>query len=163
MISMRLRRLAAGGVALAVSSVAFAMNAVPASAQGNCPQSLAGWRVAPADAGAWPPPYYPSSDGGRVDTGAQVLVYGRASGGAAELVVQFRNVRANGKSAVIGRVGSSQDASDLGVTGSFGPAPRGAWCSDISRSGFIWTSLSYRVGGVAYSVEVSGTASLVFQ
>jgi hypothetical protein len=122
---------------------------------------LAGWHVAPAARGDWPPPYYPLSDGGRVDYGAQAQVWARNTSSGVELLVQFRDIRANGKSHVTGRAGTAKNTSNLGFTSSIGAAPNGAWCSDISRTRNIRGALTYDVGGVNYYVGVSGTVTVV--
>jgi hypothetical protein len=154
-------RLAGGGIALVVGAAVLVFGGSPASADGLCPQSLAGWRVVPPEDGQYPPPYYPQAADGRLDTGAQIITYSRPVGGDLELLIQFRDTRANGKRGLFGQVGTAANTSNLGATGTIGAAPGGAWCSSVTRGDFIWSSLSYQVGGVEYGAEVSAHVTLV--
>jgi hypothetical protein len=91
-------------------------------------------------------------------------VWGRLVGSGAQFIVQFRNLRANGKYALLGKVGRADNRADLGMTGSIGSAgspSAGAWCSNILTGNYVWSSLSYRVRGVVYSAQVSGFVTIV--
>jgi hypothetical protein len=160
---MRFRRLAAVGVALATAFGASMLAATPASADGYCGKVLTGgWSEVKknADGSAWHP-MYPMSWGGSVDTAAEVVLWAKRSGDGADLLIQFRNLRANSKSGVIGKVGRSQDAQDLGITGTIGAAPDGAWCSSVvhapsSTGTYIYSSLLYYVNGVPFGAGLDG-------
>ena len=153
---MRLRRLAAIGVTLAVTSGVFLLGASPASAQGYCPKDMAGWQVArPAANTPWP--FFPKAADGITDLQTEVVVYARSLGGSTgDLMVQFRNLGANGKSNLVGMVGRAANTSDLGVTGSIGAAPVGAWCSDVVHGTYIWSSLTYQAYGRTFYANIYG-------
>jgi len=160
---MHLRRLAAMAVTFAIASALVLLAPSAASAQGYCSQSLPGWRIVPPSSESERPPYYPAAANGTRDTGAEVVVWGRTVGSGAQFIVQFRNLRANGKYALLGKVGRADNRSDLGLTGTIGTAgspSAGAWCSDIVTGNYIWSSLSYRVRGVLYTAQVSGFVTI---
>jgi hypothetical protein len=124
---------------------------------------MTGWQIAEPEVQGQKPPFHPLSADGKPDPGAEIIVYGRSSAGGSQLLVQFRNVLANGKTNVVGKVGRAENGTDLGQTGSIGAAPRGAWCSSILRGDYIWSSLSYQAGGVDYGVVVSGRVIITYR
>jgi hypothetical protein len=153
---MRIRTWTAMAVAMLVAPFALLLGASPASADGYCPRNLSGWRIAAPEVKGQTTPFHPLSADGRPDLGAEVIVWGRPSVGGSQLLVQFRNVLANGKSNVLAKAGRADNGNDLGQTGSIGAAPAGAWCSSVLHGDYIWSSLSYQAGGVSYGVVVSG-------
>jgi hypothetical protein len=151
-------------VTFAIASALVLLIPSQASAQGYCSQSLPGWRIVPPSTESDRPPFFPRAANGTRDTGAEVVVWGRLVGSTAQFIVQFRNLRANGKYALLGRVGRADNRSDLGITSSIGTAgsrSAGAWCSNIHTGNYIWSSLSYRIRGVVYSAQVSGFVTIV--
>jgi hypothetical protein len=160
---MKFRRLAAIGVALATAFGASMLAAAPASADGYCGQILTGgWSQVKtnSDGSPWHP-WYPQSWDGSVDTSAEVVLWGKKTGDGGDLLIQFRNLGANNKTDIVGKVGTSQDAHDLGITGDIGVAPNGAWCSSAVHTPFasgtyIYSSLLYYVNGVPYGAGVDG-------
>ncbi|CAO5167064.1 conserved exported hypothetical protein [Frankia sp. AiPs1] len=162
---MRLRRLTAVGATLlltSLTSLGVLVGASPASADGYCPRTLSGWQIAKPEVAGQTSPFHPLAADGRPDLGSEIIVYGRPSAGSSQLLVQFRNTQANGKSNVVGRVGRSDNSSDLGQTGTIGLAPNGAWCSSVVHGTYIWSSLSYQAGGVSYGAVVSGHVTFTY-
>ncbi|WP_248813686.1 hypothetical protein [Frankia sp. AgPm24] len=156
---MRLRRLLAVALAGVAASVLTFVNASPASAsQGLCSQNLPGWQIVPDDPSAPnPPARYPQDENGQQDGAAEVVIWGRWAGPSlAQFVVQFRNLRPNGKYAVLGQAGTVRNGTDLGQTSTIGPAPGGAWCSETFTGTNVWANLAYSAGGHQYTQTYQG-------
>jgi hypothetical protein len=156
---MRPRRLLVVALVGVAASVLTFVGASPASAsQGFCSQNLPGWQIVPADpSGASQSARYPQDENGQQDGAAEVVIWGRSAGPSlAQFVVQFRNLRPNGKYDVLGQVGTVRNGTDLGQTGTIGSAPGGAWCSENFTGTNIWANLIYSAGGHQYALTVQG-------
>ncbi len=152
---MRLRRLLVVVLVGAAASVLTLAGASPASAsQGLCSQDLPGWRIVPLDSTAT---RYPQDENGQQDDAAEIVMWVRSAGPSlGQFIVQFRNLRPNGKYAVLGQVGSVPNGTDLGQTGTIGSAPGGAWCSETFTGTNIWANLIYSAGGHQYGQTAQG-------
>ncbi|CAJ62938.1 hypothetical protein FRAAL4296 [Frankia alni ACN14a] len=96
-------------------------------------------------------------ENGQQDDAAELVIWGRSAGPSlGQFIVQFRNLRPNGKYAVLGQVGTTPNGSDLGQTGTIGSAPGGAWCSETFTGTNIWAALVYRAGGHQYVQAAQG-------
>ncbi|WP_261556411.1 hypothetical protein [Frankia tisae] len=156
---MRLRRLLVVVLVGVAASILTFVGASPASAsQGFCSQNLPGWRIVPLDSSATDPTArYPQDENGQQDGAAEIVIWTRSAGPSlSQFVVQFRNLRPNGKYAVLGQVGTVRNGADLGQTGTIGSAPAGAWCSESFTGTNVWANLIYSAGGHQYGQTAQG-------
>ncbi|WP_261568612.1 hypothetical protein [Frankia gtarii] len=156
---MRLRRLLVVALVGVAASVLTFAGASPASAsQGFCSQNLPGWQIVPVDSSVTNDSVrYPQDENGQQDGAAEIVIWARSVGPSlSQFVVQFRNLRSNGKYAVLGQVGTVRDGADLGQTGTIGSAPGGAWCSESFTGTNVWANLIYSAGGHQYGETDQG-------